>query len=91
MHLLNIDIWMWMQAIAPKATASAFRWMIWKLFQQPGHWLALVGDVYIPPPIGDTLRSLIRQPYEWGMHMVSTVPVGELAHWLAESASINAE
>ena len=37
MHLLDIDIWMWVQAIAPKVTASTFQQMVWKLFQQPGH------------------------------------------------------
>ena len=36
MHLLDIDIWMWVQLLALKAAASTFRWMIWKLFQQPG-------------------------------------------------------
>ena len=29
--------------------------------------------------------------YEWGAHTASTVPVGELALWLAESASITTE
>ena len=65
--------------------------MIWKLFQQPGQWAALVGTSYIPPPIGDMLRSSIQRPYEWGMHTASTVPVGELALWLAESAGITTE
>ena len=91
MHLLDVDIWMWVQAIAPKTATPAFRWMIWKLFQQPGQWAALVGTSYIPPPIGDTLRSSIRRPYEWGAHTASTVPVGELALWLAESAGITTE
>ena len=51
MHPLDIDIWMWVQAIAPKTT-PAFRQMIWKLFQQPGQWAALVGTSYIPHPLG---------------------------------------
>ena len=55
MHLLDVDIWMWVQAIAPKTATPAFWRMIWKLFQQPGQWAALVGTSYIPPPIGDTL------------------------------------
>ena len=54
-HLLDVDIWMWVQEIAPKTATPAFRRMIWKLFQQPGQWAALVGTSYIPPPIGDTL------------------------------------
>ena len=91
MHLLDVDIWMWVQAIAPKTATPAFRQMIWKLFQQPGQWAALVGTSYIPPPIGDTLRSSIRRSYEWGVHTASTVPVGELALWLAESAGITTE
>ena len=36
MHLLNVDIWMWVQAIAPKTAAPTFRLMIWKLFQGNG-------------------------------------------------------
>ena len=36
MHLLDVDVWMWVQVIAPKTTAPTFRRMIWKLFQQPG-------------------------------------------------------
>ena len=91
MHLLDVDIWMWVQAIAPKTAAPAFWWMIWKLFQQPGQWAALVGNTRIPLPMGDTLRSLIKWPYEWGAHTSSTVPVGELALWLATSASITTE
>ena len=55
MNLLNVDIWMWVQVIAP-----TFKWVIWKLFQQPGHWAALVGNQHIPPPMGDTLWSSIR-------------------------------
>ena len=82
---------MWVQAIAPKTATPAFRRMIWKLFQQPGQWAALVGTSYIPPPIGDTLRSSIQRPYEWGVHMASTVPVEELALWPAESAGITTE
>ena len=56
MHLLDVDIWMWVQAITSKTATPTFRWMIWKLFQQPGQRAALVGTSYIPPPIGDTLR-----------------------------------
>ena len=73
-----------MQVIAPKVAAHAFKRVIWKLFQQPGHWAALVGNQHIPPPMGDTLQSSIRRLYDWGMHTVYTVPVGELAIWLAE-------
>ena len=65
--------------------------MIWKLFQQPGQWAALVGNTHIPPPMGDTLQSSIKRPYEWGAHTWSTVPVGELALWLATSAGITTE
>ena len=53
--------------------------------------MALVGGTYIPLPIGDTLWSSIQRPYKWGAHTASTVPVGELAHWLAESVGINTE
>ena len=60
MHLLDVDIWMWVQAIAPNTTAPAFQRMIWKLFQQPGQWAALVGNTHIPPPMGDTLRLSIK-------------------------------
>ena len=88
MHLLDVDVWMWVQVIAPKTTAPAFRQMIWKLLQQPGQWVALVGNAHIPLPMGVTLQSSIRQPYEWGAHTVSTVPIGELALWLATSAGI---
>ena len=91
MHLLDIDIWMWVQVIAPKVAAPAFKQVIWKLFQQPGKWAVLVGDHHIPPPMGDTLRSLIRRPFDWGVHTASTVPIGELAIWLAEYASITTE
>ena len=72
MHLLDVDIWMWVQAIAPKTATPAFQRMIWKLFQQPGQWATLVGTSYIPPPIGDMLRSSIRRPYEWGVHTASS-------------------
>ena len=79
MHLLDVDIWMWVQVIAPKLAAPAFKRVIWKLFQQPGQWAALVGDHHIPPPMGDTPRSSIRRPFAWGTHTASTVPIGELA------------
>ena len=91
MNLLDVDIWMWVQVIAPKVAAPAFKWVIWKLFQQPGHWAALVGNQCIPPPMGDTLRLSIRRPFDWDTHMASTVPIGELAIWLAEYAGITTE
>ena len=34
MNLLDVDIWMWVQVIAPKVAAPAFKQVIWKLFQQ---------------------------------------------------------
>ena len=91
MHLLNVDVWMWVQAIAPKTAAPAFWRMIWKLFQQPGQWAALVGNTRIPPPMGDTLWSLIKRLYKWGTHTSSTVPIGELALWMTTSAGITTE
>ena len=91
MHLLDVDIWMWVQAIAPKIAAPPFQQMIWKLFQQPGQWAALVGNNCIPPPMGDTLQSSIKRLYEWGTYTSSTVPMGELVLWLATSASITTE
>ena len=91
MNLLDVDIWMWVQVIAPKVAAPTFKWVIWKLFQQLGHWAALVCNQHIPPLMGDTLWSSIRQPYEWGAHTASTVPIGELAIWLAEYAGIITE
>ena len=68
MNRLDVDIWMWVQVIAPKVAAPAFKRVIWKLFQHPGHWAALVGNQRIPPPMGDTLRSSIRQPFDCGTH-----------------------
>ena len=91
MNLLDVDIWMWVQVIAPKVAAPVFKRVIWKLFQQPRQWAALVGNQRIPPPMGDTLRSSIRQPFDWGVHTASTVPIGELAVWLAEHAGITTE
>ena len=91
MNLLDVDIWMWVQVIAPKVAAPVFKQVIWKLFQQPGQWAVLVGNHRIPPPMEVTLRSSIRQPFDWGAHTVSTVPIGELAVWLAEYASITTE
>ena len=41
--------------------------------------------------MGDTLRLLIRQPFDWGAHTASTVPIGELAVWLADYAGITTE
>ena len=89
MHLLDVDIWMWVQA-APNTATPTFWWMIWKLFQQPGQW-ALVGNTCIPPPMGDTLRSSIKRPYEWGAYTLSTAPIGELVLWLATSTGITTE
>ena len=60
MNLLDVDIWMWVQVIAPKVAAPTFKWVIWKLFQQPGYWAVLVGNQHIPPPMGDTLRLSIK-------------------------------
>ena len=42
-------------------------------------------------PNRDTLRSSIRRPFDWGAHMASTVPIGELEIWLAEYAGITTE
>ena len=47
MHLLDVDIWMWVQVIAPKVAAPAFKWVIWKLFQQPCY------DLVTSTPISD--------------------------------------
>ena len=90
MNLLDVDIWMWVQVIAPNVAAPTFKQVIWKLFQQPGHWAVLVGNQHIPPPVGDTLWSLIRQSYEWGAHVwepVKTIGVRNV-HAITKSLTV---
>ena len=91
MHLLDVDIWM---LGASNCTQNSYTCLsaddleavpATRAMGSPG-WNQLY-----PPTHWDTLQSSIQRLYEWGVHTACTVPIGELALWLAESAGITTE
>ena len=67
MNLLNVDIWLWMQTIAPSIAPVVFKWVLWKIFQEKGQWATLTKGITPPSLVGDTLRSSIKCQFDWGV------------------------
>ena len=91
MNLLNIDIWLWMQTIAPSIAPVVFKWVLWKIFQEKGQWATLTKGITPPSPVGDTLRLSIKCQFDWGGHSPQDVGNEELADWVAVNAGITIE
>ena len=91
MNLLDVDIWLWMQMIAPSIAPVVFKRVLWKIFQEKGQWATLTKGITPPSPAGDTLRSSIKCQFDWGGHSPQDVGNKELADWVAVNAGITAE
>ena len=55
MNLLDIDIWLWVQIIAPSIAPVAFKRVLWRIFQEKCQWATLTEGITPPSPLGDTL------------------------------------
>ena len=91
MNLLDIDIWLWVQIIAPSVAPVAFKQVLWRIFQEKGQWATLTTGITPPSPAGDTLRSSIKCQFDWRGCSPQEVGNEELADWVTVNAGITAK
>jgi hypothetical protein len=86
----DIDVWMWMRRLSPKSRPpnATLRAPLVSLFSEPGRFNDLVEARECLTPQGDTLRSLVTSDYPIGGRDTSTIPMVELAKWLARYGGI---
>jgi hypothetical protein len=85
LNISDIDVWMWLKKLSPTSQplSTSLRAPLMNLFSDLGGWNDLVNSQECLTPQGDTLRSSIMLPFPIKGRDMSTIPLGELARWLA--------
>ena len=90
LNTTDIDVWMWMRKLSPKSRPAnaTLKAPLVSLFSEPGRFNDLVEARECLTPQGDTLRSSITTEFPIGGRDTSTIPMAELAKWLARYGGI---
>jgi hypothetical protein len=85
LNISDIDVWMWLKKLSPKSQpTNATMWAsLISLFSEPGRLSSLVDAQGCLTPQAETLRASIMSPFPIAGHDTSTIPLSELARWLA--------
>jgi hypothetical protein len=85
MNISDINVWMWLKTLSSESRpTNATLWVsLVSLFSDLGRWSGLVDAWECLTPQAETFRASITSPFPIAGRDTSTIPLSELARWLA--------
>ncbi|KAF8503023.1 hypothetical protein JB92DRAFT_3123524 [Gautieria morchelliformis] len=92
-NLDDMDIWMWLKALAPrvKGVTSPLKLRLLDLFGSTDQWSSFVDARECLTPQSTSLQPSIMGPYPMGGRAGPDIPLAEIVRWLACYAGVTCE
>ena len=90
LNVSDVDIWMWMRTLSPKSRPpnATLRAPLISLLSEAGRWSDLVEARECLTPQAETLQGSITSPFPIKDRDTSTIPLAEIARWLAQNGGL---